>query len=89
MEDEYRESKSRSVRYLETPCLTRTLGTCGGGGNSASLSANSVGGVGGMRSTAWAVGRDLVRGLALPRDRGLLGGGGSDDGSGETRFSFS
>ena len=77
------------LTYLETPCLTRTPGTAGGG-SSASRKANSVGGVGAASlSGACAVGSDLVRGLALPLDRGLPGGGGSDDASGDIRFSFS
>lgn len=69
--------------------MTRTPGT-GGGGSSASLRASSVGG--GGATVPVAIGAepiDLALGLPLPLDRGLPGGGGREDGAGDTLFSFS
>ena len=76
-----------AAAYLETPCLTSTPGT-GGGGSSASLRVSSVGG-GAATAAVWFGPMDLVLGLPLPLDLGLPGGGGRDDGAGDILFSFS
>lgn len=87
--DEEPLPKRKVQSYLETPCFTRTLGT-GGGGSSANLRASSVGG--GGTTVAVTVGVepiDLALGLPLPLDLGLPGGGGREEGAGDTLFSFS
>ena len=81
--------RQEQVSYLETPCFTRTPGT-GGGGSSASLRASSVGGGGATVPAAVGVEPiDLALGLPLPLDLGLPGGGGREEGAGDTLFSFS